>query len=172
MPRRSRLFLFPTLKGSSLIVFKRAFLLYFICSENTRQEIWIIRCKYRVRQVTAVSRKKKAARKWTYRENPMQIKICQRSAPVWLMSVLQIQQTIPYNARKAVKEVCKIEAGKGVIGREDMEMAFPPVFSNLNLVVVAGYDSVEKRRTWRPVGPCVRRFYFCIGFYQVISFSW
>ena len=52
------------------------------------------------------------------------------------MSVLQIRSTIPYNARKAVKEVCKIEAGKGVIGREDMEMAFPPVFSNLNLVVV------------------------------------
>ena len=72
-------------------------------------------------------------------------KICQRSAPVWLMSVLQIQQTIPYNARKAVKEVCKIEAGKGVIGREDMEMAFPPVLSNLNPVVVAGYGPVEKR---------------------------
>ena len=86
------------------------------------------------------------------------------------MSVLQIQQTIPYNARKAVKEVCKIEAGKGVIGREDMEMAFPPVFSNLNLVVVAGYDSVEKRPTWRPVGPCVRRFFFCICFCEVISF--
>ena len=63
------------------------------------------------------------------------------------MSVLQIQQTIPYNARKAVKEVCKIEAGKGVIGREDMEKAFPPVLSNLNLVVVAGYGPVEKRRT-------------------------
>ena len=62
------------------------------------------------------------------------------------MSVLQIQQTIPYNARKAVKEVCKIEAGKGVIGREDMEMAFPPVLSNLNLVVVAGNGPVEKRR--------------------------
>ena len=62
------------------------------------------------------------------------------------MSVLQIQQTIPYNARKAVKEVCKIEAGKGVIGREDMEMAFPPVLSNLNLVVVAGNSPVEKCR--------------------------
>ena len=59
------------------------------------------------------------------------------------MSVLQIRRTIPYNARKAVKEVCKIEAGKGVIGREDMEKAFPPVFSNLNLVVVAGDGPVE-----------------------------
>ena len=52
------------------------------------------------------------------------------------MSVLQIRSTIPYNARKAVAEVRKIEAGKGVTGREDMEKAFPPVFSNLNLVVV------------------------------------
>ena len=86
------------------------------------------------------------------------------------MSVLQIQQTIPYNARKAVAEIRKIQVGKEVTKREDMEKAFPPVFSNLNLVVVAGYDSVEKRRTWRPVGPCVRRFYFCIGFCQVISF--
>ena len=86
------------------------------------------------------------------------------------MSVLQIQQTIPYNARKAVKEVCKIEAGKGVIGREDMEMAFPPVFSNLNLVVVAGYDSVEKRRPWRPVCPGGRRVLLLIGVCEVISF--
>lgn len=28
--------------------------------------------------------------------------------------------------------------------REDMEKAFPSVFSNLNLVVVAGYGPVEK----------------------------
>ena len=69
-------------------------------------------------------------------KNPMQIKICQRSAPVWLMSVLQIRSTIPYNARKAVAKVRKIEAGKEVTEREDMEKAFPPVFSNLNLVVV------------------------------------
>ena len=73
----------------------------------------------------------------------MQIKICQRSAPVWLMSVLQIRSTIPYNARKAVVEIRKIQAGKGVTKREDMEKAFPPVFSNLNLVVVAGYGPVE-----------------------------
>ena len=46
-------------------------------------------------------------------ENPMQIKICQRSAPVWLMSVLQIRNTIPYNARKAVAEVRKIRPEKG-----------------------------------------------------------
>ena len=154
MPRRSRLFLFPTLKGSSLIVFKRAFLLYFICSENTRQEIWIIRCKYRVRQVTAVSRKKKAARKWTYRENPMQIKICQRSAPVWLMSVPQIRRTIPYNARKAVAEIRKIQAGKGVTKREDMEKTFPPVLSDFNFIVVAGCGPVEyaSRSEGRRVG--------------------
>ena len=31
--------------------------------------------------------------------------------------------------------------------REDMEKAFPPVFSNLNLVVVAGDGPVEKCRT-------------------------
>ena len=30
-----------------------------------------------------------------------------------------------------------------MIGREDMEKAFPPVLSNLNLVVVAGYGSGE-----------------------------
>ena len=52
------------------------------------------------------------------------------------MSVLQIRRTIPYNARKAVAEVCKTQAGKEVTEREDMEKAFPPVFSNLNLVVV------------------------------------
>ena len=76
----------------------------------------------------------------------MQIKICQRSALVWLMSVLQISRTIPYNARKAVAEVRKIQAGKGVTELEDMEKAFPPVFSNLNLVVVAGNGPVEKCR--------------------------
>ena len=74
----------------------------------------------------------------------MQIKICQRSAPVWLMSVLQIRRTIPYNARKAVDEVRKIEAGKGVTEREDMEKAFPPVLSNLNPVVVARKGPIEK----------------------------
>ena len=71
------------------------------------------------------------------------MKICQRSAPVWLMSVLQIRRTIPYNARKAVAEVRKIQAGKGVTKREDMEKAFPSVLSNLNLVVVAGCGPVE-----------------------------
>ena len=74
------------------------------------------------------------------------MKICQRSAPVWLMSVLQIRRTIPYNARKAVAEVRKIQAGKGVTKREDMEKAFPSVLSNLNLVVVAGCGPVEKCR--------------------------
>ena len=69
-------------------------------------------------------------------KNPMQIKICQRTAPVWLMSVLQIRRTIPYNARKAVAEVRKIEAGKGVTKREDMEKTFPPVLSDFNFVVV------------------------------------
>ena len=34
--------------------------------------------------------------------------------------------------------------------REDMEKAFPPVLSNLNLVVVAGYGPVEKRRARGP----------------------
>ena len=76
----------------------------------------------------------------------MQIKICQRSTPVWLMSVLQIRRTIPYNARKAVAEVRKTQAGKEVTKREDMVKAFPPVLSNLNLVVVAGYGPVEKCR--------------------------
>ena len=79
-------------------------------------------------------------------KNPMQIKICQRSAPVWLMSVLQIRSTIPYNARKAVAEVRKIQAGKGVTKREDMEKAFSPVFSDFNFVVVAGCGPVEKCR--------------------------
>ena len=59
------------------------------------------------------------------------------------MSVLQIRQTIPYNARKAVAKVRKIQAGKGVTEREDMEKAFPPVLSNLNLVVVAGNGPVD-----------------------------
>ena len=59
------------------------------------------------------------------------------------MSVLQIRRTIPYNARKAVAEVRKIEAGKGVTEREDMEKVFPPVLSNLNLVVVAGCGPVK-----------------------------
>ena len=56
------------------------------------------------------------------------------------MSVLQIRRTIPYNA---LAEVRKIEAGKGVTKREDMEKAFPPVLSNHNSVVVAGYGPVE-----------------------------
>ena len=101
----------------------------------------------------------------------MQIKICQRSAPVWLMSVLQIRRTIPYNARKAVAKVRKIQAGKVVTGREDMEKAFPPVLSDFNFVVVAGDGPVEKRRTRQPVGSASGVFNFCIGFYQVISFS-
>ena len=79
-------------------------------------------------------------------KNPMQIKICQRSALVWLMSVLQIRRTIPYNARKAVAEVRKIQAGKEVTEREDMEKAFPPVLSDFNFIVVAGYGPVEKCR--------------------------
>ena len=58
------------------------------------------------------------------------------------MSVLQIRRTIPYNARKAVAKVRKIEAGKRVTELEDMEKAFPPV-----LVVVAGCGPVEKCRT-------------------------
>ena len=77
-------------------------------------------------------------------KNPMQIKICQRSAPVWLMSVLQIRSTIPYNARKAVAEVRKIEAGKGVTKREDMEKAFPPMLSDFTFIVVVGFGLVER----------------------------
>ena len=57
---------------------------------------------------------------------------------------LQIRRTIPYNARKAVAKVRKIQAGKGVTKREDMEKAFPPVLSDFNFVVVAGYGPVEK----------------------------
>lgn len=59
------------------------------------------------------------------------------------MSVLQIQRTIPYKARKAVAEVRKIVAGKGVTEREDMEKAFLPVLSDFNFIVVAGYGPVE-----------------------------
>ena len=103
-------------------------------------------------------------------KNPMQIKICQRSAPVWLMSVLQIRRTIPYNARKAVAEARKIQAGKGVTKREDTEKTFPPVFSNLNLVVVAGDGPVEKCRARGQQAAASGAFNFCIGFYQVISF--
>ena len=62
------------------------------------------------------------------------------------MSVLQIRRTIPYNARKAVAKVRKIQAGKVVTGREDMEKVFPPVLSDFNFVVVAGYGPVEKCR--------------------------
>ena len=60
------------------------------------------------------------------------------------MSVLQIRRTIPYNARKAVAEVRKIQAGKGVTEREDMEKAFPPVFSDFNFIVVVGFGLVER----------------------------
>ena len=69
------------------------------------------------------------------------------------MSVLQIQRTIPYNARKAVAEVRKIEAGKGITKREDMEKAFPPVLSTLNLVVVVGYAQLKMLSVYafRPV---------------------
>ena len=73
-------------------------------------------------------------------------KICQRSTPVWLMSVLQIRRAIPYNVRKAVAEVRKTQAGKVVTKREDMEKAFPSVLSTLNLVVVARCGLVEKCR--------------------------
>ena len=60
------------------------------------------------------------------------------------MSVLQIQRAIPYNARKAVAEVRKIQAGKEVTEREDMEKAFPTVLSDFNFIVVAGCGPVEK----------------------------
>ena len=80
-------------------------------------------CKYRPYSEAAMRRKKEAERqRQRYlslaagNENTRKIhtdKICQRSAPVWLMSVLQIRRTIPYNARKAVAEIRKIEAGKG-----------------------------------------------------------
>ena len=87
------------------------------------------------------------------------------------MSVLQIRSTIPYNARKAVAEARKIQAGKGVTKREDTEKTFPPVFSNLNLVVVAGDGPVEKCRARGQQAAASGAFNFCIGFYQVISFS-
>ena len=38
------------------------------------------------------------------------------------MSVPQIRRTIPYNARKAVAEVRKIQAGKEVTKREDTQL--------------------------------------------------
>ena len=60
------------------------------------------------------------------------------------MSVLQIPRTIPYNARKAVAEVRKIQAGKVVIGREDMEKAFPPMLSDFDFIVVVGFGLVER----------------------------
>ena len=60
------------------------------------------------------------------------------------MSVLQIRSTIPYNVRKAVAEVRKIQAGKGVTEREDMEKAFPPVLSDFNFIVVVGFGLVER----------------------------
>ena len=60
------------------------------------------------------------------------------------MSVLQIQRTIPYNARKAVAEVRKIEAGKGVTEREDMEKAFPPMLSDFTFIMVAEYSLIER----------------------------
>ena len=86
------------------------------------------------------------------------------------MSVLQIQRAIPYNARKAVAEVRKIQAGKGVTELEDMEKAFPPVFSNLNLVVVAGDGPVEKCRTRRPAGPAPGVFWLETGVIKHIFF--
>ena len=54
------------------------------------------------------------------------------------MSVLQISRTIPYNARKAVAEIRKIQVGKEVTERENMEKAFPPVLSDFNFIVVVG----------------------------------
>ena len=82
------------------------------------------------------------------------------------MSVLQIQRAIPYNARKAVAEVRKIQAGKGVTELEDMEKAFPPVLSNLNLVVVAGNGPVEKsagREARRPPRPALLLLYWLLS---------
>ena len=40
-------------------------------------------------------------------------------------------------------EIRKIQTGKGVTKREDMEKAFPPVLSDFHFVVVAGYGPVE-----------------------------
>ena len=45
--------------------------------------------------------------------------------------------------RKAVAEVHKIQAGKEVTEREDMEKAFPPVLSDFNFIVVAGCGPVS-----------------------------
>ena len=59
------------------------------------------------------------------------------------MIVLQIRSTIPYNARKAVAEVRKIQSGKEVTKREDMEKAFPPVLSDFHFIVVAVNGPVE-----------------------------
>ena len=39
-----------------------------------------------------------------------------------------------------------LQAGKGVTKREDMEKTFPPVLSDFNFIVVAGYGPVEKCR--------------------------
>jgi hypothetical protein len=47
------------------------------------------------------------------------------------------------NTTNGVAEVRKIQAGIGVTKREDMEKAFPPVFSDFIFVVVAGYSPVE-----------------------------
>ncbi len=57
---------------------------------------------------------------------------------------LQIRRTIPYNARKAVAEVRKIEARKGVTKREDIEKAFPPMLSDFTFFVVVGFGLVER----------------------------
>ena len=55
--------------------------------------------------------------------------------------------------------------------REDMEKAFPPVLSDFNFIVVAGDGPVEKRRARGQQAAASGAFNFCIGFYQVISFS-
>ena len=60
------------------------------------------------------------------------------------MSVLQIRRTIPYNARKAVAEVRKTQAGKEVTKHEDMEKAFPPMLSDFDFIVVVGFGLVER----------------------------
>lgn len=99
-------------------------------------------------------------------KNPMQIKICQRSVLVWLMSVLQIQRTIPYNARKAVAEIRKIQVGKEVTERENMEKAFPRVLSYFNFIVIAGDGPVEKsagREASRPPRPALLLLYWLLS---------
>ena len=58
------------------------------------------------------------------------------------------------------------QAGKGVTEREDMEKAFPPVLSNLNLVVVAGNGPVEKsagREARRPPRPALLLLYWLLS---------